>query len=128
MKTQVLGSLEIRKLVEMEQFAVDCDWLLGNLTPEILGEHREWLGPKLVEPGSNKVYIAFHSYVIQTPSLNILVDTCNGNDKQRPSMPAWTNLKTPYLERLKAMGLTPDDVDIVMCTHLHTDQIGRAHV
>jgi glyoxylase-like metal-dependent hydrolase (beta-lactamase superfamily II) len=124
MKTQVLGSLEIRKLVEMEQFAVDCHWLLGNLTPEILREHREWLGPSLVEPGTNKIYIAFHSYVIQTPTLNILVDTCNGNDKQRPSMPAWTNLKTPYLERLKALGLTPDDIDIVMCTHLHTDHVG----
>ncbi|HTZ76536.1 MAG TPA: MBL fold metallo-hydrolase [Stellaceae bacterium] len=124
MKTQVFGSTEVRKLVEMEQFAVECNWLLSNLTPEILAEHRQWLGPKLVDPNSNQVYIAFHSYVIQTPSLNILVDTCNGNDKQRPSMPAWTNLKTPYLDRMKAMGLSPDDIDIVMCTHLHTDHVG----
>jgi glyoxylase-like metal-dependent hydrolase (beta-lactamase superfamily II) len=124
MKTQQLGSIEIHKLVEIERMAVDPAWLLGNITPENIAANREWLGPRLVEPGSDKLVLSFHSYVIKTPTLNILVDTCNGNDKERPSMPAWHRLNLPYLERLGALGLRPEDIDIVMCTHLHTDHVG----
>jgi glyoxylase-like metal-dependent hydrolase (beta-lactamase superfamily II) len=30
----------------------------------------------------------------------------------------------PYLERLAAIGVTPEQVDFVMCTHLHVDHVG----
>jgi glyoxylase-like metal-dependent hydrolase (beta-lactamase superfamily II) len=124
MKPQVFGSIEVHKLVEIERLAMDATWLLPNITPEHLDKHREWLAPWHMEPGTDKVYLSFHSYVIRTPTLNILVDTCNGNHKERPSMPAWHRLETPYLERLKALGLAPENIDIVMCTHLHADHVG----
>jgi glyoxylase-like metal-dependent hydrolase (beta-lactamase superfamily II) len=124
MKAYSIGGFEIHKLVEIDRMAVEGSWLLGNLTPEILDRHRDWLGPNLVEPGSYRVFLSFHSYVIKTPTLNILVDTCNGNHKQRPSMPAWHELNTDYMEKLAALGLGPEDIDIVMCTHLHADHVG----
>jgi glyoxylase-like metal-dependent hydrolase (beta-lactamase superfamily II) len=31
---------------------------------------------------------------------------------------------TPYLENLAAMGCKPEDIDYVMCSHLHADHIG----
>jgi glyoxylase-like metal-dependent hydrolase (beta-lactamase superfamily II) len=124
MKTQLFGSIEVNKLIELDQIPLDHDFLLGNVTKEIIDEHRHWLGDHLVEPGSHRFYMSFHSYVIRTPTLNILVDTCNGNHKPRPSMATYNMLNTPYLERLAEFGLTPDDIDIVMCTHLHTDHVG----
>ncbi len=124
MKTQTFGAIEVHKLVEIERMAVDPNWLLYNITPEIIAENRDWLGPVLVEPGTDKLVLSFHTYVIKTPGLNILIDTCNGNDKQRPSMPAWHMMQTPYLQNLKALGLAPEDIDLVMCTHLHTDHVG----
>ncbi|MEJ1974822.1 MAG: MBL fold metallo-hydrolase [Acetobacteraceae bacterium] len=124
MKPQIFGSIEVHKLTEIERMAVDANWLLGNITPQILDENRSWLGSNLVEAGTDRLFLSFHSYVVRTPHLNILIDTCNGNDKQRPSMPAWHRLDTPYLQRLKAIGLAPDDIDIVMCTHLHADHVG----
>jgi glyoxylase-like metal-dependent hydrolase (beta-lactamase superfamily II) len=33
-------------------------------------------------------------------------------------------LNTPYLERLAAAGARPDEIDLVMCTHLHHDHVG----
>src|SRR5260370_18925694 len=33
-------------------------------------------------------------------------------------------METKYLERLKAAGVEPDQVDMVMCTHLHVDHVG----
>ena len=124
MKTQKFGAIEVHKFIEIDRMPVEANWLLHNITPEIVAANREWLGPNLVEPGTDRLILSFHTYVIQTPSLNILVDTCNGNDKQRPSMPAWHMMNSPYLQNLKALGLAPEDIDIVMCTHLHTDHVG----
>jgi glyoxylase-like metal-dependent hydrolase (beta-lactamase superfamily II) len=124
MKPVQLGDITIHKVTEIERLAVDAPWLLGNITPEIIDQNRDWLGPKLLEPGTNKLILSFHTYVIRTPTLNILVDTCNGNHKQRPTMPAWHMLDLPYLDRLRAVGLAPEDIDIVMCTHLHADHVG----
>jgi glyoxylase-like metal-dependent hydrolase (beta-lactamase superfamily II) len=124
MKPQTFGAIEIHKLLEMDGLAVEPDWLFTNITPEHVAANRDWLGPTMVESGTNRLFLSFHSYVIKTPKLNILVDTCNGNHKQRPSMPAWHMLNLPYLDRLKAIGLAPEDIDIVMCTHLHTDHVG----
>jgi glyoxylase-like metal-dependent hydrolase (beta-lactamase superfamily II) len=33
-------------------------------------------------------------------------------------------MNTPYLARLKAAGVTPEQIDMVMCTHLHVDHVG----
>ncbi len=33
-------------------------------------------------------------------------------------------METPYLARLKAAGVELDQVDMVMCTHLHVDHVG----
>ena len=54
----------------------------------------------------------------------MLIDTCVGNDKQRPSTRAWNGLDTDFLDRLRDIGVTPADVDYVLCTHLHVDHVG----
>src|SRR5690606_29247375 len=91
---------------------------------EILADGRRWLPENFVHPTDDIVYLSFHSYVLKTRRHNILVDTCCGNGKQRESMPAWHMLDTPYLAKLAAAGLRPEDVDIVLCTHLHADHVG----
>src|SRR5262249_55058060 len=56
---------------------------------------------------------------------NILIDTCVGNHKPRPARPAWHMRTSDQYERnLAATGLTVDDIDYVMCTHLHVDHVG----
>ena len=39
-------------------------------------------------------------------------------------MMAWDMLELPYLANLAAAGVRAEDVDFVMCTHLHTDHVG----
>ncbi|MGY4431495.1 glyoxylase-like metal-dependent hydrolase (beta-lactamase superfamily II) [Bradyrhizobium sp. F1.13.1] len=74
---------------------------------------------------SDTLMLCFQSYVIKTPNHTILVDSCIGNDKPRPQRPKW-NMKTDdtYLRGLNAAGFSPDDIDFVMCTHLHVDHVG----
>jgi glyoxylase-like metal-dependent hydrolase (beta-lactamase superfamily II) len=124
MRAQRIGDIEITKVAEIDRMALEPNFLLGNATHEIIEEYRGWLGPNLVEPGSDRLILSFHSFIIRTRHHTILVDTCNGNDKKRPSMMAWDSLKTPYLANLAVAGIKPEDIDFVMCTHLHTDHVG----
>ncbi|WP_432013631.1 MBL fold metallo-hydrolase [Streptomyces cucumeris] len=66
--------------------------------------------------------ISDHTWVVRTPRATVLIDTCWGNDKPRPGFGG--NLDTPWLRLLEELGVTPDDVDIVVCTHLHSDHVG----
>src|SRR6267378_4006600 len=69
--------------------------------------------------------LCFQSYVVKTPHHNILVDACIGNDKTFPLRPAWNAKKDGnWMAALKAAGLGVDDIDFVMCTHLHGDHVG----
>ncbi|BCZ79975.1 MBL fold metallo-hydrolase [Paraburkholderia terrae] len=124
MQVQKIGDIEIRKVSEIDSLEFEPIWLFPTVDLDFVKEQRSWLGPHLIEPTELKLYLSFHSYVVKTRHHTILVDTCNGNHKQRPSMPSWSNLQTPYIENLAAIGIRPEDIDYVMCTHLHTDHVG----
>jgi glyoxylase-like metal-dependent hydrolase (beta-lactamase superfamily II) len=53
----------------------------------------------------------------------VLVDMCSGNHKPR-AIEGMSMLDTDWLERLVVSGVKPDDVDAVVCTHLHLDRVG----
>nr|WP_232372502.1 MBL fold metallo-hydrolase [Acuticoccus mangrovi] len=85
------------------------------------------MGPRFFSAAENRFAISFHSFLIRSGGLNILIDTCNGNHKTRatPAMYWQNQLKLDsYMKNLAALGLTTDDIHIVMCTHLHTDHVG----
>ena len=50
--------------------------------------------------------------------------TCIGNDKSREGHPNVHMRKTDWLAQLAAGGAAPEEVDFVLCTHLHVDHVG----
>lgn len=86
--------------------------------------NRDWLMPHYIEPETNKIILAIQSYILRTPRHTILVDTCVGNNKPRPGRPMFDQLNLPYLADLAAAGVRPEEVDFVLCTHLHVDHVG----
>lgn len=119
-----IGNLEIMRVLEMvmpfnrQTFfpeTSDADW----------APHRHWLEPDALDPASDELQFPMQSYVVRTTHHTILIDSCIGNDKERPNRPAW-HFKSDdtYMRALAARGITPEDIDFVMCTHLHTDHIG----
>lgn len=80
--------------------------------------------PRLFDRERNLLVMSFHSIVVRAPGLTMLVDSCVGNDKPRPRNPKFHQRRGTYLEDLAAAGVTPEDIDIVMCTHLHADHVG----
>ncbi|MET0375454.1 MAG: MBL fold metallo-hydrolase [Rhizorhabdus sp.] len=68
--------------------------------------------------------LGLHSWLLRTPTLNLLIDTCIGADKERGSGPWSRRQSTRLLDELAAQGLQPEDIDFVACTHLHGDHVG----
>jgi glyoxylase-like metal-dependent hydrolase (beta-lactamase superfamily II) len=78
-----------------------------------------------LDPVTDELQFPMQSYVVRTSHHTILIDSCVGNDKERPNRPSW-HMKTDdaYMRALAALEIAPEDIDFVMCTHLHTDHIG----
>jgi len=124
MKPIDLGSIALETVIEVERVPIDVGWLFPEAPPDWLARNLDWLDERLIEPATGRLVIAMQSYVVRTARRTILVDTCIGNHKERPSLDWMHRLDTPYLDNLAALGLRPEDIDIVLCTHLHADHVG----
>ncbi|MCC2595864.1 MBL fold metallo-hydrolase [Pusillimonas sp. MFBS29] len=80
--------------------------------------------PTFYDATENRFRTSIHSWLLRTPNCIVLIDTCVGNHKQRPQVPRFHMCDTPWLSRLAEAGIQPEDVDYVMCTHLHCDHVG----
>jgi len=117
--------MRIQKVVEMDGMALPADLIFPGVTPETVARGRTLLGPRFVAPDADALVWSFHSYVLQAGGRTILIDTCHGNDKQRPHPVEYAHmLQTDYLGNLGRVGLRPEDIDLVLCTHLHIDHVG----
>ena len=119
-----IREVTITRVLEFEMPFVAPEVLCPESKPEFIDRHRYWLEPKLLDPLTGRRVIAFHSLVIKTPQSTILVDTCSGNDKERPHKTGYHRKRWPYLENLAAAGFSPEKIDFVLCTHLHADHVG----
>jgi glyoxylase-like metal-dependent hydrolase (beta-lactamase superfamily II) len=124
-RSLALGAMTIDLLPEIEHRMMPVSFLFNALTREQMEANASWLDGRFLDPASMTLGLAFQSYVIRTESLTILVDSCNGNHKQRPTA-AWQHdlRSNAFLDNLGHLGLRCEDVDIVVCTHLHCDHVG----
>ena len=119
-----VGSIHIQRVADIEKSAHPASRGFPTLSQEALRGHAERLGPHFIDPKTLDIFLSFHTYVVRCEGRTILVDTCVGNDKDRPTRQNWNRRKGDFLGKLAAAGVTPEDVDIVMCTHLHADHVG----
>ncbi len=118
------GAIKVDRVVDMENVALPAARGFPQLTSEMLAAHARKLGPRFIDPNTLDLLISFHTYVIRSGTRVILVDTCIGNDKNRPKRRDWHQRQDGFLNRLASVGVRPDQVDVVMCTHLHADHVG----
>jgi len=120
-----LGDFTISKFVESTgNVEVPAAAFVG-LSDARLAALARTLDPRALGSAAHLLYISMHSFVLRTGRLNILIDTCNGNDKTRTGIMAGMHmLSHDYLGNLAKLGLKPEDIDVVLCTHLHSDHVG----
>jgi glyoxylase-like metal-dependent hydrolase (beta-lactamase superfamily II) len=106
-----LGQLDLR-VFDDGSFPIPFDWLAANARPRALAA--------AVAEGAlptNVVHLQMNNLLVETGGQLVLVDTGFG-----PSDPGAGKLPTA----LKAEGIAPGDVDLVLMTHLHPDHVGGA--
>lgn len=128
MRMRTVGEVRVSRVIEMEGPSFAIDDLFPDADAEsvaaALAVAGDWLLPRFIAPEDRFLIMSLHSFVIRTARHVILVDTCVGNDKERPGRDAWHRRDGPFLDRLADAGVRPEDVDFVLCTHLHVDHVG----
>ncbi|WP_091058653.1 MBL fold metallo-hydrolase [Klenkia brasiliensis] len=122
MRSWAVGDIRITQVLEMPVEVGVLDGLIAEATPEVV-QGIGWLHPDYATAGGQTIW-SLHSYVVDTGSAVVVVDTGCGNGKSAPLIPAWGKLDNPFLERLAEAGYTREQVDVVLCTHMHLDHVG----
>ncbi len=71
----------------------------------------------------NRVVVGLNSLLVRTGKHNVLIETGIGNELSE-KMAKIYGQPAKLLENLSAGGIAPDDIDVVINTHLHFDHCG----
>jgi len=119
-----LGDVSATRVVE---YYGEAGTSPGDITPGIPVElwrgNRSWLQPDHVNADFTSYVAALQTWVLRSEGKTILVDTGAGNGRDRP-LATFAHLHTSFLADPAAAGVTPQDVDVVVNTHLHLDHTG----
>src|SRR6266568_4220641 len=88
-----------------------------GVVPKVLWERKMNADPQ------NRVPVGLNSLLVRTPKHNVLVETGIGN-KLPAKMAQIYGQPAKLLENLAAAGVSPEEIDVVINTHLHFDHCG----
>ena len=71
-----------------------------------------------------EIVLPMQSYVVRTSITPFWSIRASETTRTAPIVRAGIRRPTTPMSNLAAVGLTPEDIDFVMCTHLHHDHVG----
>lgn len=121
--TLEFGTTSLSQIIESAEFLLSPYEIFPDCGEEHLAANIDWLLPRWYDRRTERLAITIQSFLIRAGELNILVDTCSGNNKDR-QRPFFNHSDWPWLERLREAEISPADINIVLCSHLHVDHVG----
>ncbi len=120
-----VGDVTVTRIVEIHNFTDDITMTMPDATAEEVIA-MEWLHPHYATPEGQQ-RMNFQGFVVQAPGenggRNIVVDSCIGAGRER-DFDVFCDLPEGFIEDLESLGITREQVDTVLCTHLHFDHVG----
>lgn len=114
-QTRSLGDFELTVL--SDGYYISDGGAFFGVVPKVLWEK------KVKADETNRIFAGLNSTLVRTGKQNILIETGIGN-KLSDKMRSFYEPKEELLQNLHTAGLAPEDIDIVINSHLHFDHCG----
>ena len=112
--TMKVGNVTLTMVKDLPAMRGDPKYMYADVTQEQLDNHKAWFN----ERGLLDVTIG--SLLVRSAGKTILIDTGIGKQERPP----FRTERADLVGNLAALGVRPEDVDLVVTTHLHVDHVG----
>jgi len=120
-----IGDAVVDIIVDDDDLRLPLSQFLPGFDPDVIEAERTVLEPEFLVSDRDEARFAIQSFLFRARGRTILVDSCVGEGKDCPEIPAWHQRRgSGFLDRLRRTGVDPAAVDLVFCTHLHVDHVG----
>ena len=116
-----VGAARVTAVVEAQTDGIPPAFFFPSLDEDAVLD-QPWLTPHFAD-GQGRIGLRVQAFVVEAGGRTVVVDPCVGNGKQR-TLPNWNQQEWPFMARFRAAGFHPDEVDLVVHTHLHVDHVG----
>ena len=106
-----IGDFEVHRVAEYEGPFIAPETFFPDFDREVLRSNPDHPGPRMIDPATGNLLFSFHSFIVKTGHHTILIDSCLGNDKERPTRPQFHRLRSSYLADLARAGVGIEEVD-----------------
>ncbi len=118
-----LGNFSLTRVVESDNPHLKAREVFPDWDDDLVKPHKSWLVPRHLNYAGDTLTMVIQSFLLKTAHHTILVDACGGDHKER-KRPHFHQRQTGWLEKLASAGAEPEDIDYVLCTHMHVDHVG----
>lgn len=125
MNTIKIGDIEVTPIIENPRAFFPPGSFFSDASREEIDAEMAWMSPSYFDGPADAFVLSVHSYLCRTPDKTVIIDCGAGNNKQNRRSDMWNDGRWPYFENLEAAGFRPEDVDLVLLTHLHVDHVGQ---
>ncbi|GLU48683.1 MBL fold metallo-hydrolase [Nocardiopsis ansamitocini] len=123
-QSMVLGDVEVIRIIEWHEPFLPASTMFPEASADAWKDNEDWLVPDHWRPGDDSTVLALQTWVLRSGGRTVLVDTGAGNGRERPGMAPFHHCQGDFLGLLEKGGVRPQDVDVVVNTHLHVDHVG----
>ncbi|MFE7949092.1 MBL fold metallo-hydrolase [Streptomyces sp. NPDC057426] len=123
-RRMMLGDVEVIRVVEWRGAFAPARGLVPDSEAEVWRDNEAWLAPDHWDPDGDNAVMALQTWVLRSAGRTVLIDTGVGNGRERPGSPQFHHWQGDFLGGLAHAGIRPEDVDIVVNTHVHADHVG----